>query len=306
MQEFSKNFSVFFKKIRINVCIHNDSLFEDNIFFADFISFIRIPTYTVNEEKKYANFELHKGISIENVSFQYPSSSRLALYDITMNIPVGKTIALVGANGSGKSTLVKLLCGFYEPTKGSILFDEKILHKENKAEFRKEITAVFQDFALYNMTAAENIWLGKSSDPIDYNKIKHSGKNAGIDESIEKLPLAYQNMIGNFFEKGEELSIGQWQKMAIARAFYRNSNIVIMDEPSSALDAATEIQLIESLRNLAKNKTVLIISHRFSTIQWVDNIYVLDNGTIIESGSHDDLITKKGKYFDMYSLQKNV
>lgn len=281
------------------------SLFEDNIFFADFVSFLQIPSVPNNDSTPSSIPELNKGISIENVSFQYPSSSRLALKNISMNIPAGKTIALVGANGSGKSTLVKLLCGFYEPTQGSIMFDNTTLESKNQAEYRKGITVVFQDFALYNMTAAENIWLGNSAEPIDYRKIEQSGKNAGIDESIKKLPLAYKNMIGNFFEKGEELSIGQWQKMAIARAFYRNSNILFMDEPSSALDAETETQLVRTLQILAKNKTVLIISHRFSTIQWADTIYVLDQGEIIESGTHNELLQLKGKYFEMYSLKKD-
>ena len=280
------------------------SLFEDNIFFADFVAFLQIPSVLDNDSTPSLIPELNKGISVENVSFQYPTSSRLALKNISITIPKGKTVALVGANGSGKSTLVKLLCGFYEPTQGSILFDNTKLDSKNQAECRKGITAVFQDFALYNMTAAENIWLGNNSEPIDFEKIEQSGKNAGIDESIKKLPLAYKNMIGNFFEKGEELSIGQWQKMAIARAFYRNSNILFMDEPSSALDAETETQLIQTLQTLAKDKTVLIISHRFSTIQWADAIYVLDQGEIIESGTHNDLIQQKGKYFDMFSLQK--
>jgi ATP-binding cassette subfamily B protein len=279
------------------------SLYEDSIFFEDFVSFLQLPSATEHESSGLGVPKLQKGITLDNVSFQYPSSSRLALQTISMTIPAGKTIALVGANGSGKTTLVKLLCGFYEPSQGSIMFDETKLTTSNQTQIRSGITAVFQDFALYNMTVAENIWLGNTAEPMNRERIEHSGKMAGIDESIQKLPLAYHNMIGNFFEKGEELSIGQWQKLAIARAFYRDSAILLMDEPSSALDAQTETQLVDSLKQLARNKTVLIISHRFSTIQWVDTIYVMDEGSIVESGNHTELMKNKGKYFELYSLQ---
>ena len=277
------------------------SLFEDNIFFADFVSFLQIPSVPDNDSALSSITELNQGIRIENVSFQYPSSSRLALNNITMTIPAGKTIALVGANGSGKSSLIKLLCGFYEPTKGKILFDNIEITASNQQQIRAGITAVFQDFALYNMSASENIWLGNISETMDSEKIKEACSMAGIADIIESLPNSYENIIGNFFEKGEELSIGQWQKMAIARAFYRNSKILILDEPSSALDGKTEQQIIESLQSLAKDKTVLIISHRFSTIQWADIIYVMNDGKLIESGNHERLMNQKGKYFEMYS-----
>jgi ATP-binding cassette, subfamily B, bacterial len=278
------------------------SLYEDNIFFEDFVAFLKMSSTPNNEISKNRFPKINKGITLENVSFQYPSSSRLALQAISMTIPAGKTVALVGVNGSGKSTLVKLLCGFYVPTQGSISFDDIKMDSSNQAQIRNGITAVFQDFALYNMTVAENIWLGNNVQSINYDRIEQSGKMAGIHESIQTLPLGYENMIGNFFEKGEELSIGQWQKLAIARAFYRDSDILLMDEPSSALDADTEKQVIESLKTLAKDKTVLIISHRFSTIQWADLIYVMDEGSIVESGNHQELMQKKGKYFETYSL----
>jgi ATP-binding cassette subfamily B protein len=281
------------------------SLYEDNIFFADFVSFLHLPSISTTQNDEPTTI-IKQAITCNDVSFQYPSSSRLALQHISITIPAGKTIALVGANGSGKTTLVKLLCGFYEPSQGTITFDETVLTASNQTQTRKGITAVFQDFALYNMTAAQNIWLGNSAKPLDMEKVKQASVVAGIDSSLETLPSGYQNMIGNFFEKGEELSIGQWQKLAIARAFYRNSNIVLMDEPSSALDTETEIQLIDSLKTLAKDKTVLIVSHRFSTIQWVDCIYVMENGGIIESGNHDELMSRKGNYYRMYTAQKSL
>jgi ATP-binding cassette subfamily B protein len=280
-------------------------LYEDNVFLSDFFDFLRLPALHKSSQTHEIIRTLQQSIVIDNVSFQYPSSQRKALDSISIEIPSGKTIALVGPNGSGKTTLVKLLCGFYSPDSGRILFDNQDISVINPEEIRKQITAVFQDFALYNMTAAENIFLGDISNSISIDKIKQAAKNAGIDDILEKLPLGYNNIIGNLFEKGEELSIGQWQKMAIARAFYRNSSIVFMDEPSSALDAETELQLLQNLKSLAKNKTVLIISHRLSTIKWADIIYVMDHGKVTEQGSHNELMELRGKYYQMFEQNRN-
>ncbi|HNW99196.1 MAG TPA: signal peptidase I [Bacteroidales bacterium] len=274
-------------------------LYEDNVFLGDFFSFLELPALSKSSSKEKIN-TLQKSIVIDNVSFHYPSSQRKALDTVSLEIPAGKTVALVGPNGSGKTTLVKLLCGFYFPDNGKIFFDNNDISCINPDDLRKNITAVFQDFALYNMTAGENIFLGNISEPASIEKIKESAKNAGIDDVLEQLPQGYNNIIGNLFEKGEELSIGQWQKMAIARAFYRNSPILFMDEPSSALDAETELQLLKNLKSLAKDKTVLIISHRFSTIQWADMIYVLENGKVVEQGNHEQLMLKQGKYYKMF------
>ncbi len=277
---------------------------EDNVFLQDFFDFLEMPS-TNNVTDQAQNVRtLHKGISIEDVSFHYPSSQRKALENISLEIPAGKTVALVGANGSGKTTLVKLLCSFYKPDSGTILFDGANISETDPDEIRSQITAVFQDFALFNMSASENIWLGNSDGDINLNEIKKSAQNAGIADVLENLPDGYNNMLGNLFDKGEELSIGQWQKIAIARAFYRNSPILFMDEPSSALDAETELHLLQNLKMLAKNKTVLIISHRFSTIKWADMIYVLDKGKIIEKGNHEQLMQMKGKYSSMFEQSR--
>lgn len=281
-------------------------LYEDNVFLSDFFDFLKLPALHKSSSTHEKIIPLQQSIVIDNVSFQYPSSQRKALDSVSIEIPAGKTVALVGPNGSGKTTLVKLLCGFYSPDNGKILFDNNDISVINPEEIRKQITAVFQDFALYNMTAAENIFLGDISNPTLIDKIKQAAKNAGIDDILEKLPLGYNNIIGNLFEKGEELSIGQWQKMAIARAFYRNSSILFMDEPSSALDAEAELQLLQNLKSLSKDKTVLIISHRFSTIQWADIIYVLDNGKVAEHGNHEQLISLQGKYFKMFEISRTI
>ncbi len=281
-------------------------LYEDNIFLSDFFDFLQLPPLHTSTQTSFPLNKLQKGIFVENVSFRYPSNQRKILDSVSIEIPVGKTVALVGANGSGKTTLVKLLCAFYNPDSGSIIFDNTNISEVPPEEIRKNITAIFQDFALYNMTAAENIYLGDITTLLSQDIIKQSAQHAGIADILESLPFGYDNMIGNLFKNSEELSIGQWQKLAIARAFYRNSQILIMDEPSSALDTETEFQLLQNLKLLSKEKTVLIISHRFSTIKWADIIYVLDKGKIIESGNHDQLMEKRGKYFNMFELNRMV
>ncbi len=274
-------------------------LIEDHIFIKDFISLINLPNlYTKNQTNKKLT-EIEKGIYVNNVSFQYPSSQRKSLNNITLEIPKGKITAIVGANGSGKTTLIKLLCGFYQPTKGNIKFDDKDISNYKDDEIRNQITAVFQDFALYNIAAKENIALGDCKKEYTLQEIKQAAQSAGIDDIIENLPNSYDTILGNLFEKGEDLSIGQWQKIAIAKAFFRNTPVVLMDEPSSALDTETEQQLLEKLKSLAKNKAVLLVSHRLTSINWVDNIIVFDEGKIIENGNYEQLLAKKGKFFEM-------
>ncbi|MCX6308144.1 MAG: ABC transporter ATP-binding protein, partial [Bacteroidia bacterium] len=230
-------------------------LMEDNTFLNDFFAFLNLPIREKSTLNKLLE-PLQNGITVENLRFRYETSKRDALSNVNLYIPAGKTVAFVGANGSGKTTLL------------------------DKQALRRQITTVFQDFALYNITAHENISLGNIDLPFNMEKAKEAAKAAGIAELFERLPLGYETLLGTLFKSGEELSIGQWQKIAIARAFYRDSPILFMDEPSSALDVDSEKQLLGSLRKLAKNKTVVIISHRLSTVQWADILYVLDKGTV--------------------------
>ena len=273
---------------------------EDNTFLNDFIAFLNLPTTHEQTKESSLPFSLNKEISIENVSFHYESSKRDALKSINITIPAGKTVAFVGANGSGKTTLIKLLCGFYKPNSGHILFDGIDATQIGQPKICENISAVFQDFALYNISAINNIRLGNNQANFDVEKAKKAAKVAGISDILEQLPNGYNTLLGNLFNGGEELSIGQWQKMAIARAFYRDASLLLLDEPSSALDAESELQVINGLKELSRDKTAIIISHRLSTVQWADIIYLFNDGEVAESGNHQELISLGGKYYSLF------
>lgn len=278
-------------------------LAEDNVFLNDFIRFLDMPEPDENKSGKRLDV-LREGIRVENVKFRYADSSREALAGVSLTIPAGKTVAIVGPNGSGKSTLMKLLCGFYPPSDGCIYYDNDPLQSLDKEALRDRITAVFQDYALYNLSAAENIALGDVRRTFDLERVRMAAENAGISNMLEHLPESYETLLGHLFNSGEDLSVGQWQKIAISRAFYRSSPLLFMDEPSSALDAVSEQQILKTLRRLSQGKTVVLISHRLSTIQWADQIFVLDRGKLAEKGTHDFLMALKGVYYSLYQANQ--
>ncbi len=282
-------------------CFHAlTRLAEDHVFLNDFTRFLDVP----EAERKAATSvipPLKQTMRVENLHFRYPGTSKEVLKGINLVVPAGQTIALVGPNGSGKTTLLKLLCRFYDPTSGRILLDENDLETLDKVALRETITAVFQDFALYNLSAGENIGMGNVKQPIDAQHIRFAAQQAGVADLLEGLPDGYETQLGHLFRNSRDLSIGQWQKIAIARAFYRDAPLLFMDEPSSALDATSEKQLLEALRQLGKNKTVIIVSHRLSTVQWADRIVVLDKGLVVEEGTHTSLLAAKGLYHTLYN-----
>ncbi|NQU11610.1 ATP-binding cassette domain-containing protein, partial [bacterium] len=228
---------------------------------------------------------------------------RNVLDDVSLTIRPGEHVAMVGDNGAGKTTLIKLLCRLYEPSSGRITMDGIDLREFKISELRKEISVIFQDYARYHVTARENIWFGDISLPADHERILEAARCSGGDQVIAGLPDGYETILGKMFEKGEELSMGEWQKVALARAFLRDSQIIILDEPTSSLDVKSEHEIIQRFRLLAAGQTGIIISHRLSTVRMVDRILVLENGRISENGSHDVLVRRNESYACLFEMQ---
>jgi ATP-binding cassette subfamily B protein len=246
---------------------------------------------------------LRQGIVFENVGFRYPGKEGWALRHLSFALPAGETLALVGENGAGKTTIVKLLTRLYDPDEGRILIDGIDLREIDLAELREHVGAIFQDFVRYQVTAGENIGIGRIAEMEDQPRIRDAAQKSLADPLIEKLPGGYDQMLGRIFAKGLDLSGGEWQKIAIARAYFRDADILILDEPTAALDARAEAEIFERFRALSRSKTALLISHRFSTVRIADRILVLENGAILERGSHDELMALGGRYAELFSLQ---
>lgn len=280
-------------------------LYEDSLFVSDIFEFLglREDISAVPPIEKIES--LQSSIVIDDLSFSYPGTGSEILSGINLEIKKGETIAIVGHNGAGKSTLVRLLARLYDPVKGSIMIDGIDIRHADPAEYRKLFSVLFQDFMLYNLSAGENISIGNTTLPLDSEKLKKAAMDAGIDQFISALPSGYDTVIGRLFDDSRELSWGEWQKIALARALYRDSSVLVLDEPSSALDSASEYELFTRFREIARNRTSILISHHFSNVSIADRIFVLDKGRIIESGTHDDLIRNGGSYSVMYMQQKN-
>ncbi|MGQ9619632.1 MAG: ABC transporter ATP-binding protein [Bacteroidales bacterium] len=281
-------------------------LYEDTLFTGDIFEFLSLREKIIAEEPTIAASPLQKEIRIENVTFTYPGNSSPALKNINLWIKKGEVVALVGPNGSGKSTLVRILCRLYDPDTGTIFYDGKNIRNIDPAEYRKNFSVLFQDFMLYNLTAEENIMLGDVEAEKQEERIYSAAKSAGIHSLIESLPRGYDTYIGPLFDESRELSWGEWQKIALARTIYRNASVMVLDEPSSALDSASEYEIFSRFREIMKEKTVLLISHRFTSVRLADRIIVLERGKIIENGSHSELMLKKGLYYDMFIRQKSM
>lgn len=280
------------------------SLYEDNLFLANFTDFMEIePQVTDPPDPVPVPSPLKEGIAFRGVHFSYPSGEKEVLRGVDLDILPGQVVALVGENGSGKTTLVKLLCRLHEPSAGEVLLDGTGLRRFRTAELRRRTTVIFQDFAHYFLPAAENIWLGAVDRKPEAATIADAASRAGAAPAIERLPRGYDTTLGTWFEDGQELSVGEWQKMALARAFFRDSEIVVLDEPTSAMDAVAEQEVFHAFRDMAAGRTVLLISHRFSTVKMADRIFVLREGTVAESGSHDELMALGGLYARMFEAQ---
>jgi ATP-binding cassette subfamily B protein len=279
-------------------------LYEDNLFLSNLYEFLELkPKVVEPPHPRPIPQPMQTGLAFDHVSFRYPTGTREVLEDVSLTIRPGEVVALVGENGSGKTTLIKLLCRLYDPTNGTITLDGVDLRQLETTALRREISVVFQDYAQYHLTARENVWFGNVALPPDEERIAAAARHAGADEVITGLPQGYETILGKWFEDGEELSVGEWQKVALARAFLRDAQIIVLDEPTSALDARAEYEVFRKFRQLAAGRTAILISHRFSTVRMADRIFVLEGGKIIESGTHDELVRLGGTYARLFETQ---
>jgi ATP-binding cassette, subfamily B, bacterial len=246
---------------------------------------------------------IQRGFAFEDVGFRYPGSERWAVRHLSFTLHAGEVLALVGENGAGKTTLVKLLTRLYDPVEGRILLDGHDLREYGLEALRGSMGVIFQDFVRYNLSAGDNIAVGKIDARGDQARIEQAAKRSQADEVIAKLPGGYQQMIGKRFRNGVELSGGEWQKIAISRAYMREAAVLILDEPTAALDARSEFEVFQRFKELSSGKTAILISHRFSSVRMADRILVLAEGHIEASGTHDELLAQSGRYSELFELQ---
>jgi ATP-binding cassette subfamily B protein len=282
------------------------AIFESGLFIDDLDGFLTLAPAAEGGSREIAPpTEFHR-IRADSVTFSYPGRSQLALQAADIEINRGEVVALVGENGSGKTTLAKVIAGLYEPGSGAVRWDGIDVRSFRPELFRERVAIIFQDFVRYALSAEENIALARPDSEIDHAAIREAAKIAGADSFLAALPDGYQTPLSRRFAGGHELSGGQWQKIAIARAFYRSAPLLIIDEPTAALDARAEYELFSSLHEVLRGRSALIISHRFSTVRTADRIYVLDHGRVVEHGSHDDLVALGGRYAELFHLQASA
>lgn len=278
-------------------------LYEDGLFIGNVFEYLELENKVTALPPEITPSGLKHSISVRNLSFTYPGNPSPAVKDVSFDIKKGEIIALAGPNGSGKSTLVRLLTRLYDPDAGSVLYDGADIKNTDPEAYRKHFSVVFQDFMLYNLDAGENIKLGNIAEKDDGGRMKDAAKRAGVHDLLNNLPRGYDTVIGNLFDDSRELSWGEWQKIALARALFRDASVLILDEPSSALDADTEYEIFSRFREIVRGRTAILISHRFSNVSLADRIIVLERGGVAESGTHEELMGRKGKYYEMYVKQ---
>jgi ATP-binding cassette, subfamily B, bacterial len=282
--------------------------------FVDFTGFLydidTMRKFFENQTGKIKENNKHKpkatikqGININNISFRYPGHDHLVLSDINVFIPAGERIAIIGENGAGKTTFIKLLLGFYNPSRGRITIDGIDLKDIEKTEYRNTVSGVVQEFVQYQLSARDNIGLGSHRDIHNLDLIRHAALKVGIDDVISSLPKSYETLLGTRFEESCQLSGGQWQKIAIARAFMRDAVLLVFDEPTASLDPMTEVDIFHKFSELARGKTSFFISHRIGSARFADRILVFRKGQLVETGNHSELIDCNGYYAELFKAQ---
>ncbi len=281
-----------------------NSISQGALYLNDLFEFYKIiPKITSPANPRAFPNIIQEGFRFENVGFKYPNSDKWANRHLDFMLQVGEKLALVGENGAGKTTLVKLLGRLYDPDEGRILLDGYDLKEYNLIELREHIGVIFQDFQRFQFTAGDNIAVGDIVHREELTELQRAAQQSLADTVIDKLPMTYDQPLGRRFAKGVELSGGEWQKVALARAYLREADVLILDEPTAALDARAEYEVFKRFAELTKGKTAILISHRFSTVRMADRILVLDKGQVLEIGTHEELLAKGGRYAELFNLQ---
>ena len=277
---------------------------DQALFLTDLLAFFQMqPTVQSKPGALPVPSPIRHGFQFQNVSFVYPGTARRVLSNFNFSLNPGERVALIGENGQGKTTIVKLITRLYDPTEGAILLDGVDLREYDLTELHREIGVIFQDFMRYEMTARENIAVGRIEVPHTEEEIEYAAEKSLASEVIAKLGAGYDQMLGRRFESGVDLSGGEWQKLALARAYLRDAQLLILDEPTAALDARSEFEVFQRFAELTQGKMALLISHRFSTVRMADRIVVLEGGKLVEEGTHDDLLARAGRYAAMFEMQ---
>jgi ATP-binding cassette, subfamily B, bacterial len=277
---------------------------DQALFLTDLLAFFEMkPTVTSNPDGALIPRPIRRGFEFRNVSFAYPGTTRKVLSNFNFTLQPGERIALIGENGQGKTTVVKLITRLYDPTEGQILLDGVDLREYKLEDLHHEIGVIFQDFMRYEMTARENINVGRVESEHSQAEIEAAAHKSLAESVIAKLPGGYDQMLGRRFETGVELSGGEWQRVALARAYLRDAQLLVLDEPTAALDAKSELEVFERFAELTLGKMALLISHRFSTVRMADRIVVLEGGRLVEEGTHAQLIALGGRYASMFEMQ---